>query len=259
MRVLELWRYPVKSMQGEQVARAEVTSAGIEGDRQFALFDAASGAVLTARRDPQLLFAHAGLTDAGAVRIVLPDGSVAGDDAALSQWLGRPVQLRAAEPARTHSPGSPDGYFQDSTEARVSLISLATVGAWAPRRFRSNVLLDGEGEDGLVGSEVELGSVRLAVGMHIERCVMTTRPQPGGIDRDREVLRVIHREHGGTLSVGATVSRPGRIRVGDTLELLSPAAAADCSAAASGPDQGQLQREPRPGDHPGVGEPGVPA
>lgn len=207
-------------MQGEQLTGAKVTIAGLEGDRRFALFEATGGDVLTARRDPQLLFAHAALTEAGTVRIVLPDGEVAGDDAALSRWLGRPVQLRAAEPAPTHSPGSPDGYFQDSTEARVSMMSLGTIGSWAPRRFRSNVLLDGEGEDGLVHSEVELGSVRLAVTMHIERCVMTTRPQPGGIDQDREVLRTIHRERGGTLSVGATVSRPGRIEVGDTLRPL---------------------------------------
>jgi uncharacterized protein YcbX len=40
MRVLELWRYPVKSLQGERLDLAAVTTAGLEGDRRFALVDA---------------------------------------------------------------------------------------------------------------------------------------------------------------------------------------------------------------------------
>ena len=39
MRVLELWRYPVKSLQGERLDVAEFGSEGIVGDRQWALFD----------------------------------------------------------------------------------------------------------------------------------------------------------------------------------------------------------------------------
>jgi uncharacterized protein YcbX len=99
----------------------------------------------------------------------------------------------------------------------VSLVSIATIGDWDRRRFRSNVLLDGEGEDDLVGSEVELGEARLNVGAHIERCVMTTRAQAGSIERDLNVLRTIARERGNRLAVAALVSRPGTIRVGDEL------------------------------------------
>lgn len=55
----------------------------------------------------------------------------------------------------------------------------------------------------------------LDVALPIARCVMVTRPQPGGLERDLEVLRWVHRERGGTLAVGATVSRPGRVAVGD--------------------------------------------
>ena len=78
-------------------------------------------------------------------------------------------------------------------------------------------MLDGEGEDLLVGSRVALGEAVLDVGMRIIRCVMTTRPQPGGIERDLDVLRTINRERDRCLAVGALVVQPGAVRVGDAL------------------------------------------
>jgi uncharacterized protein YcbX len=185
---------------------------------------------------PELLFASAHLLDGGSVEITLPDGCVARDDEALSQWLGRRVELRSAragvrrryenvldfehEPASEWTPfEGPDGAFHDSSGARVSLVSAATIGAWDRRRFRSNVLLDGEGEDSLVGSSVTLGDATLELGMRLERCVMTTRPQPGGIQRDLDVLRTIARERGACLAVGALVTQPGTVRVGDELQV----------------------------------------
>ena len=94
MRVVELWRYPVKSLQGERLDVAEMGAEGIEGDRQWALFDVATGFGLTARREPDLLFAAARLRRDGGVEVVLPDGTVTADDAVLSDWLGRRVALR---------------------------------------------------------------------------------------------------------------------------------------------------------------------
>ena len=72
MRVLDLWRYPVKSLQGEPLAIAAVTTAGIEGDRSFALFDVETSFGLTARRVPELLFASARLADTPMVPSVGP-------------------------------------------------------------------------------------------------------------------------------------------------------------------------------------------
>ena len=109
------------------------------------------------------------------------------------------------------------GPFHDSADFRVSLVSQATIGSWDRRRFRSNVLLAGGGEDGLVGRRVALGDAILDVGERIQRCVMTTRPQPGGIERDLQVLRTIARERDARLAVGALVSRPGAVKVGDAL------------------------------------------
>ncbi len=55
MRVVELWRFPVKSLQGEQLDDATVGDGGIEGDRGYAIFDLDTGFGLTARRVPELL------------------------------------------------------------------------------------------------------------------------------------------------------------------------------------------------------------
>jgi uncharacterized protein YcbX len=236
MRVLELWRYPVKSLQGERLDVAEFGGEGIAGDRQWALFDLDTGFGLTARREPDLLFAAARVREHGGVEVVLPDGTVTADDAVLSDWLGRRVQLRSAaavtERPRFEAPDDNfaesrrgwhdwmggEGAFHDDAEGRVSLISTATLGTWDRRRFRSNVVLDGAGEDRLVGASVRLGGATLAIGRRIPRCVMVTRPQPGGIGRDTGVLKTIHRERGGELAVAAQVLVPGTVRTGDLLE-----------------------------------------
>ena len=232
LRVLELWRYPVKSLLGEPLDSVRVTPDGFDGDRRFAIYDVETGFGLTARRVPELLFASARLREDGSAEITLPDGSIPQSDDELSEWLGRRVALRSSDASVTRLFENPedfehdsdwvpfegaDGPFHDSARTRVSLVSTATIGAWDRRRFRSNVLLDGEGEDDLVGSTVELGEVGLDVGQPIERCVMTTRPQAGGIERDLDVLRTIARERGNNLAVGALVSRPGHVRVGDEL------------------------------------------
>ena len=232
LRVLELWRYPVKSLLGEPLDSVRVTPDGFDGDRRFAIYDVETGFGLTARRVPDLLFASARLREDGSAEITLPDGSIPQSDDELSEWLGRRVALRSSDASVTRLFENPedfehdsdwapfegaDGPFHDSARTRVSLVSTATIGAWDRRRFRSNVLLDGEGEDDLVGSTVELGEVGLDVGQPIERCVMTTRPQAGGIERDLDVLRTIARERGNNLAVGALVSRPGHVRVGDEL------------------------------------------
>ena len=65
---------------------------------------------------------------------------------------------------------------------------------------------------------MRLGGALLAVGALIPRCVMVTRPQPGGIGRDTGVLKTIHRERGGELAIGAQVLEPGTVRTGDLLE-----------------------------------------
>ncbi len=233
MRVLELWRYPVKSLQGERLTEASIDALGIAGDRRWALFDRDTGMGLTARRVPELLFGSARLRHDGGVEVVLPDGTVTTDEQVLAGWLGRRVELRAAgeEVPTYESPVDEDepdpaewlqwegapGPFHDSPRIRLSLVSTGTLGTWDRRRFRANVVLDGGGEDELRGQEADLGSVRLRFGVPIPRCVMTTRPQPGGIARDTSVLKTIHRERDGLLAVRAAVLEAGAVRTGDVL------------------------------------------
>jgi uncharacterized protein len=236
VQVLELWRYPVKSLQGELLDEAEIGSQGITGDRHWALFDLDTGFGLTARRVPDLLFAAAHLRPDGGVEIVLPDGTVTTDDAEISAWLGRRVALREASEEEDAAPtyespvdeevldpaewtqwmGAP-GPFHDSPRIRLSLVSTGTLGAWDRRRFRANVVVDGAGEEQLQGQEACLGGVRVRFGGPIARCVMTTRPQPGGIERDTSVLKTIHRERGGFLAVRTAILSPGTVRTGDAV------------------------------------------
>ena len=75
MRVEEIWRYPVKSLQGERLDSCEISDDGVVGDRGWALFDRSTGMGLTARRVPELLLASASLGADGGVRITAPDGS----------------------------------------------------------------------------------------------------------------------------------------------------------------------------------------
>ncbi len=160
---------------------------------------------------------------------------MATSDDELSAWLGHPVELRRAAPS-SHGRfeiaadfeaedtsewvqwDGPDGTFHDSGRTRISLLSAGAVGEWAWRRFRANVVIDGD-EDALVGRRVAIGSTELDVVKRIARCVMTTRPQPDGIPRDLDVLRTINRERDGFLGVGALVIGGGTLTIGDELSV----------------------------------------
>jgi uncharacterized protein YcbX len=240
VRVLEVWRYPVKSMQGERLDVANVTEQGIEGDRHWAIVNTETGLALTARREPRLLYAHARVTDGDAVEIRLPDGSEAYGSDELSAWLGYDVELRTpdAEQPGTYEiavdfedeEGSewvswrgPVGTFHDSGRTQVSIVSAGSLRKWDVRRFRMNLVVDAEDEDGFFGHTVQVGTAALDVAKRVSRCVITTRPQPGGIERDLDVLRTINAELDGNLGVGALVVEPGEIGVGSNVEVRRPA------------------------------------
>jgi MOSC domain-containing protein len=109
-----LWRFPVKSMQGERVDAADVGDAGIIGDRVYALVDRKTGKVASAKHPklwPHLLACQATFPESPHLddeippaRIDLADGtSVMSDapdvDAVLSRFFGRDVELARAAPA----------------------------------------------------------------------------------------------------------------------------------------------------------------
>jgi uncharacterized protein YcbX len=237
MRVTQLWCYPVKSLAGHRLERAHVGELGIDGDRGFGLVDLETGLVLTARRVPELLFAVP-IVDAadGAVRIKLPDGTVTGEDAVLSAWLGRRVELR--RPARGERGRyeialnddrpdrewirweGPQNVFHDSKRTRVSIVCEDAFGKWDVRRFRPNVVVAGGDERDLIGHRVRIGDAELEVAKEIDRCVIVTRPQPG-LERDKDVLVEVHQQRRGNLGAGALVHAPGTIAVDDPVLLAS--------------------------------------
>jgi uncharacterized protein len=120
--VLSLWRYPVKSMLGEEVPTAQVTDHGLLGDRAYALLDCADGKVATAknpRKWPTLFAFQATFIEPlgrsaqlPSVRMTLPDGTIvtsAQHDChqVLSQALRREVTLVATEGGRVAGASSP--------------------------------------------------------------------------------------------------------------------------------------------------------
>lgn len=108
-----LWRFPVKSMQGERLTVAELTPAGLVGDRAYALIETDTGKVVSAksaRAYPRLLDCRAEFVvppQAGAelppVRITLPDGTTITSDAndcdlVLSTYFQRNLTLAQTAP-----------------------------------------------------------------------------------------------------------------------------------------------------------------
>jgi uncharacterized protein len=110
--VVSLWRYPVKSMMGEELNASEVTDRGLIGDRQFALRDRETGKVVGAKNprkwgnffDFRAAFVEP--PQAGSsmppVRITLPDGTIATSaeddlEETLSRALGREVTFEEAQ------------------------------------------------------------------------------------------------------------------------------------------------------------------
>ena len=231
MQITTITRYPVKSLQGESLDEAQVDAHGIAGDRGWAVVDLVTGKTLTSRRQPELLFAAARVVGDDVV-ITLPDGIETNDDATLSSWLGHDVALRKAasdlqgtyeiqldfETGEWFEWQGPEGSFHDSTRTLISLVSASAMREWDPRRFRMNVVLDADGDVDLVGGQIRVGDdgPLLDITKEVDRCIVTTRPQPG-LDRDLDVLRAINADRSGNLGIGALIIEPGTIAIGDTL------------------------------------------
>jgi uncharacterized protein YcbX len=246
MRLAQITRYPVKSLQGEILSTAEIEPDGLRGDRCWGIRDETTGKVLTGRRAPRLLFAAAALAPDGTPVITLPTGVTchgpgADTDAALSRWLGKPVRL-------VGSVGAPAGraeYFADATDDASQAIewtmpadrfvdalpllvlttaSLRTAAAlhpdgdWNVRRFRPNLLVevgdDGWIEDGwCAGATLRIGAVELRPQEPCMRCTMVTRPQPD-LGADPGIFRTLARHHRGLFGAWTAVATGGSVRVG---------------------------------------------
>jgi uncharacterized protein YcbX len=246
--LMGIWRFPVKSMQGEGLAAGLLTEQGLPGDRAWGVVDDASGKVLSAKREPRLREAMAFSAD-GSVRVRLPEGMVCppGDEAdkALSEWLERPVKLlRAADHSASYEmnvsavdddspvielPCPPGTYFDAAPVHLLTTASLRSMAQrrpdsrWDIHRFRPTLLVDtgdaeGFPEDAWIGGEIAVGGARLRVFAPTVRCRMTVHAQPG-LPRDLEVAMAVNAEHDGNLGVYAVVASPGRVAAGDEVTI----------------------------------------
>ncbi len=179
--VLSVWRYPVKSMLGEELKSTRVTERGLLGDRAYALLDRETGKVASAknpRKWPSLFKFKAALMESldprervPPVMITLPDGSSvnseqANVDRVLSNALDRDVSLRSQAPDTpeleeywpdlenmahretvTEEAMPPDGFFDGAV---VHLLTTATLdqlrsiypdGRFVAERFRPNLVV----------------------------------------------------------------------------------------------------------------------
>jgi uncharacterized protein YcbX len=132
-RVSALWRYPVKSMLGEQVGGVDVGDRGLEGDRRLGVVDRQSGMVASAKRPRRwqdLLQIRSEMTGSGVVRLVFPDGRsvLSTDDLVdklLSEFLGREVDLvPQAAPGATLERAVPAAVLDQGVDADVDVTYL---------------------------------------------------------------------------------------------------------------------------------------
>jgi uncharacterized protein YcbX len=182
-RVVGLRTFPVKSLDGEQLAEVQVLASGLQYDRGWAVVDA-EGGVVTGKRAPALREVGATVTAAPAdgPALLLPGAGPlpvrgASADDALSRVVGRPVRVQAAA-------GAGIGFNE---VAAVHLVSRQAVEAAAAQEAaaagaacdiedpRANVVVDlaadQELETSWVGREVVLGEAVLRVSQTPKHCL----------------------------------------------------------------------------------------
>ncbi|MEP7272394.1 MAG: MOSC domain-containing protein [Acidobacteriota bacterium] len=257
-RVDSLWRYPVKSMRGEELTEAFMGFSGLYGDRIFAFKSSASPKgfpYFTGREQQQMLryrprFRHPdqaaqppNLTEAEGigpgitplyadpatlmVDVETPSGAtVAIDDPALIGMLSEGIRdshsltLLRSERALTDC-------------RPVSIFSLQTVRQLEQevgipmdqQRFRANIYVDlvsagGFGEDTFVGRSLRIGSKAVVAVLERDaRCKMITLdPETGAANP--EVIKKVSSEHDGRAGIYCAVLVEGTLRTGDNIELL---------------------------------------
>ena len=257
-KVAGLWRYPVKSMRGEELNAAFVGFAGIYGDRLFAFRSSASPKgfpYLTAREQRTLLTFRP--------RFRYPDKAALPINLAEAERLSPGVNPASADPPdlmvdveaptgellaiddpglmgrlRDGVSGAPDLTLVRSdralTDCRpVSLLSVQSAHQLGQelgtpvdqRRFRANIYLDlnaasGFAEDEFVGRSVRIGSKAvISILERDPRCVMITFDPDSG-ESNPKILRQVAQAHQGTAGVYGAVLVEGAVHTGDAVELL---------------------------------------
>ncbi len=212
MHVCEIWRYPVKSLKGEQLQKTEITPLGIPGDREIVVMRALNHRVLTSRVRPTLLGLQGSINQAGIATI---NGHPWDSDPAqhlINNAAGEEVSL-----ARIPGPERFDILpLLIATDGTVEHLKIDR------RRLRPNIVItgvNGLSERDWPGGILAIGDVRIRAQKLRERCVMTTY-DPDTQEQDKSVLLRIIRDLDGTAALDCSVLEPGVIQVGDPVQLL---------------------------------------
>jgi uncharacterized protein YcbX len=255
-KVDSLWRYPVKSMRGEELQEAFAGYPGVYGDRVFAFKSLASPAgfpYFTAREQRRLLqyrprFRYpdkaarpVNLTEAdnmGAgplsadiselmVDIETPEGkTLAIDDPVLIEMLRSEIdekhRLTLLQSQRAMTDCRPMSIFSLQSARQLAEETGTPIDK---RRFRANVYLDlasdqGFGENKFVGRSLKIGpKVVIRVLERDPRCVMITL-DPDTSERTPAILKKVAQAHDGMAGVYGAVIVEGMLHKGDSVELL---------------------------------------
>lgn len=258
-KVESLWRYPVKSMRGQELSRAFIGFAGVYGDRVYAFHDTGARKglpFLTGRereamllyrprfRDPEHADAPPNLTDAqslgpGAtplyaapdqmrVDVETPSGEVLAIDdpgltTRLSEGLGQNHVLTLLRSDRSLADCRPISIFSIQTLQQIGQEIGLTLDK---RRFRANIYADlgamaGFSENGFLGRTLRIGATAVVAVTNLDpRCKMITL-DPDTAKAEPEVLRRVRQAHGGNAGLYAAVVVEGTVRAGDTIVLLN--------------------------------------
>jgi len=255
--VESIWRYPVKSMRGQELQQAFLGYSGVYGDRLYALRDSGAQAgfpFLTAREQERMIRYRPGfrypersvfppnLTEAQAlapgVTPVYGDTAdmmidvetparrtIAIDDPALlaelSEGLDKARTLSLTRSDRSMTDCRPISIFSLQTAQQIGLEAGLTVDK---RRFRANVFADlsmeGFAENDLIGRRVQVGTKTVvAIVAPDPRCKMITLDPESG-EPSPQILRVVAQRHGGNAGLYGAVLVEGVVNRGDDIELL---------------------------------------
>jgi len=205
--VMQLWRYPVKSLKRQPLAVAKVQFDGIAGDREKALFvRSGHSRIEKTYRGKEHHLLHT-LTSAKAVREQTARNGVE-------------LELRSGE---RYFDAAPISIVVDTWLRQAESLAGRELD---PQRFRPNIFARAEptfdaSESSLVGNEISIGSVLLRVREPIKRCMTITYDVNSG-EPDTGVLRSLTQARDNTMGIYCDVLIPGSIRVGQSISTDGP-------------------------------------